>query len=185
MNEKIEALKQEITSYEVGNQNELEQYRCGFISRKSVIGDLFGEMKTVAPEERKAMGVRLNDLKNTAQSKFKELIASLEEQKNGQPEDVPDLTLPSIPDTLGAIHPLTQIQNRVVEIFERMGFNVAEGPEIEDDFHNFTALNFPTNHPAREMQDTFFIEKNSGEDLPTFNLGSHGNDNLINQKVTD
>ncbi|MGD1890025.1 MAG: phenylalanine--tRNA ligase subunit alpha [Cyclobacteriaceae bacterium] len=163
MNEKIEALKQKITEYQVNNQDELEQYRLRFISRKSVIGDLFGEMKNVAAEERKAMGVRLNDLKNTAQSKFKELIASLEEQKNGQPEDVPDLTLPPVPDTLGAIHPLTQIQNRVVEIFERMGFNVAEGPEIENDWHNFTALNFPPNHPAREMQDTFFIEKNSDQ----------------------
>ncbi|MEO0333735.1 MAG: phenylalanine--tRNA ligase subunit alpha, partial [Bacteroidota bacterium] len=109
--------------------------------------------------ERKAMGVRLNDLKNSAQNKFKELITSLEGQQNGQPEDVPDLTLPPVPDSLGAIHPLTQIQNRVVEIFERMGFNVAEGPEIETDWHNFTALNFPPNHPAREMQDTFFIEK--------------------------
>lgn len=160
MNEKIEALKQEISQYTVNSPDELEEYRLRFISRKSVVGDLFGEMKTVAPDERKAMGVRLNDLKNTAQDKFKELIASLENQKSGQPDDVPDLTLPPIPNTLGAIHPLTQIRNRVVEIFERMGFNVAEGPEIEDDWHNFTALNFPPNHPAREMQDTFFIEKN-------------------------
>jgi len=173
MNEKIEALKQEISQYTVANQDELEAYRIRFISRKSVVGDLFGEMRTVAPEERKAMGVRLNELKNTAQNKFKELIASLEEQQNGQPDDVPDLTLPSVPDSLGAIHPLTQIQNRVVEIFERMGFNVAEGPEIEDDFHNFTALNFPPNHPAREMQDTFFIEKNSDEDKQDIVLRTH------------
>lgn len=160
MNEKIETLKQEISQYAVTNTDELEQYRLRFISRKNVIGDLFSEMKTVAAEERKAMGVRLNDLKNSAQDKFKELIASLEDQQNGQPDDVPDLTLPPIPDSLGSIHPLTQIQNRVVEIFEQMGFNVAEGPEIETDWHNFTALNFPPNHPAREMQDTFFIEKN-------------------------
>ncbi|MEM6844713.1 MAG: phenylalanine--tRNA ligase subunit alpha [Bacteroidota bacterium] len=159
MHEKIATLKKEISQYTVANADELEQYRLRFISRKNVIGDLFGEMKAVAAEERKAMGVRLNDLKNTAQDKFKELIASLEDRQNGQPEDVPDLTLPPIPDSLGAIHPLTQIQNRVVEIFERMGFNVAEGPEIETDFHNFTALNFPPNHPAREMQDTFFIER--------------------------
>lgn len=173
MNEKIEALKQEINQYTVSNQEELEEYRLRFISRKSVVGDLFGEMKTVAPEERKAMGVRLNDLKNTAQDKFKELIASLENQKSGQPDDVPDLTLPPVSNNLGAIHPLTQIRNRVVEIFERMGFNVAEGPEIEDDWHNFTALNFPPNHPAREMQDTFFIEKNSAEDGSDIVLRTH------------
>ncbi|MEQ9441276.1 MAG: phenylalanine--tRNA ligase subunit alpha [Cyclobacteriaceae bacterium] len=173
MNEKIEALKQEIIGYEVSNADALEAYRLRFISRKSVIGDLFGEMKTVAPEERKAMGVRLNDLKNAAQDKFKELIASLENQKGGQPDDVPDLTLPPVPDGLGAIHPLTQIRNRVVEIFERMGFNVAEGPEIEDDWHNFTALNFPPNHPAREMQDTFFIEKDRAENRPDIVLRTH------------
>lgn len=161
MDDKINALLEEINQYTVSNDDELEAYRLRFISRKSVIGDLFGEMKSVAPEQRKAMGKRLNELKNAAQDKFKQLIADLEQQKAGQRAgDVPDLTLPPVPDTLGAIHPLTQVRNRIVSIFERMGFNVAEGPEIEDDWHNFTALNFPPNHPAREMQDTFFVEKN-------------------------
>lgn len=161
MDDKINALLEEINQYTVRNDDELEAYRLRFISRKSVTGDLFGEMKNVAPGQRKAMGKRLNELKNAAQDKFKQLIADLEQQKAGQgAADVPDLTLPPVPDTLGAIHPLTQVRNRIVSIFERMGFNVAEGPEVEDDWHNFTALNFPPNHPAREMQDTFFVEKN-------------------------
>ncbi len=160
MNEKIEALLEEINQYQAASDEALEEYRMRFISRKSVVGDLFGEMKDVAPEQRKAMGVKLNELKNTAQEKFKQLIAQLEQYKATKgTQAVPDLTLPPIPDTLGAMHPLTQVRNRIVSIFERMGFNVAEGPEIEDDWHNFTALNFPLNHPAREMQDTFFIEK--------------------------
>lgn len=160
MDEKIKAFQEEIDQYTVKDEEGLEAYRIRFISRKSVLSDLMGEIKNVAPEDRKEAGMRLNQLKNAAQNKFKELIAALEIQKSGQAvQDVPDLTLPPIPDQLGNIHPLTQVRNRIVEIFERMGFHVAEGPEIEDDWHNFTSLNFPPNHPAREMQDTFFIEK--------------------------
>lgn len=168
MDEKINTLLEEVNQYTVANDEELEQYRVRFISRKSVVGDLFGEMKDVAPEQRKAMGAKLNTLKNAAQDKFKALITQLEQQKAGSAaHDVPDLTLPPPADTLGAIHPLTQVRNRIVTIFERMGFNVAEGPEIEGDWYNFTALNFPPNHPAREMQDTFFIEKNPDTVLRT------------------
>lgn len=160
MEEKIQALKKEIEHYQVRTEEELEAYRMRFISRKSILGDLMGEIKNVNPENRKAAGMQLNELKNAAQSKFKELIASLESQSGHQAtQDVPDLTLPPRPEEQGNIHPLTQTRNRIVEIFERMGFYVAEGPEIEDDWHNFTSLNFPPNHPAREMQDTFFIEK--------------------------
>ena len=160
MKEKVEALKSEISEYKVSNKEELEQFRLRFISRKSVIGDLFAEMKNVPPENRREMGVLLNDLKNHAQAKFKELIASLEQSQSGTSGAPVDLTLPPIPDTLGSLHPLSITRKRILEIFERIGFNVSYGPEIEDDWHNFTALNFPENHPAREMQDTFFIEKN-------------------------
>ena len=160
MDDKITALHEEINQYQVADEADLEAYRMRFISRKSVVGALFGEMKAVAPEERKAMGQKLNELKNAAQQKFEALVAHLEQQKGStHQENVPDMTLPPVPNAIGTIHPLTQIRNRVVEIFERMGFNMAEGPEIEDDWHNFTALNFPPNHPAREMQDTFFIER--------------------------
>ena len=174
MNNTITDLHQEINQYQVASEADLEAYRMRFISRKSVVGELFGEMKTVAPEERKAMGQQLNELKQAAQQKFEALVAQLEQQKGStRPENVPDLTLPPVPHTVGSIHPLTQIRNRVVEIFERMGFTVAEGPEIEDDWHNFTALNFPPNHPAREMQDTFFVEGNGGGSDPDKVLRTH------------
>jgi phenylalanyl-tRNA synthetase alpha chain len=159
MREKVEALKKQISEYTVNGKDQLEKFRLDFISRKSVIGELFGELKNVSPEDRKEMGKQLNDLKNHAQVKFKELIASLD-QSGEKVSDAPlDLTLPPIPDTLGSLHPLSITRRRMLEIFERIGFNVSYGPEIEDDWHNFTALNFPENHPAREMQDTFFIEK--------------------------
>jgi phenylalanyl-tRNA synthetase alpha chain len=160
MREKVEALKAEISAYQAANQDELEKYRLRFISRKSVIGDLFNELKNVAPEDRKEAGMILNDLKNLSLSRFRELIASLENNADDSNAAPIDLTLPPIPDTIGSLHPLSITKKRIIEIFERIGFNVSYGPEIEDDWHNFTALNFPENHPAREMQDTFFIEKN-------------------------
>ena len=159
MKEKVEALKAEISKYIATKNDELEEFRLKFISRKSVISDLFTDMKNVAPEDRKEMGQLLNELKNSAQNKFKKLIASLKESTDEKTEAPLDLTLPPIPETLGSLHPLTITKKRILEIFERIGFNVSYGPEIEDDWHNFSALNFPENHPAREMQDTFFIEK--------------------------
>ncbi|BDD10279.1 phenylalanine--tRNA ligase alpha subunit [Fulvitalea axinellae] len=160
MKDRVEALKQEIAGFTVKDAAGLEAYRMRFISRKSVVGDLFAGLRDVAPEDKKEMGALLNSLKVYAQDRFRELVASLEE---GQGQEVAaglDLTLPPAEDVLGAEHPLSGVKARIVEIFERMGFNLSEGPEIEDDWHNFSALNFPENHPAREMQDTFFIEKN-------------------------
>ena len=159
MKEKVEVLKAEISGYSASNNTELEEFRLKYISRKSVIGALFSEMKSVAPEERKEMGQVLNELKNTALDKFRELVASVDKNKDESTSAPVDLTLPPVPDTLGSLHPLSITRKRILEIFERIGFNVSYGPEIEDDWHNFTALNFPENHPAREMQDTFFIEK--------------------------
>lgn len=159
MKQKVEALKSEILNYIASKNDELEAFRLKFISRKSVIADLFADLKSVAPEKRKEMGLLLNDLKNQAQEKFNELIASLEKSSEEHSTAPIDLTLPPIPDMLGSLHPLSITKRRMLEIFERIGFNVSTGPEIEDDWHNFTALNFAENHPAREMQDTFFIEK--------------------------
>jgi phenylalanyl-tRNA synthetase alpha chain len=116
-------------------------------------------MRNVPAEEKKAYGQEVNAIKELAEAKFQSHIDALK----GNSEEVeshPDLTLPAIDDTFGSIHPLTATRQRFIEIFERIGFNVSAGPEIEDDWHNFTALNFPENHPAREMQDTFFLEKN-------------------------
>ena len=154
-----EKLKAEISKFIASNNDQLEEFRLKFISRKSVIGDLFAEMKSVAPEERKKMGQLINEVKSEAQQKFKELIHSLDKSQEEQSSAPIDLTLPPVPETLGSLHPLSITRKKILEIFERIGFNVSYGPEIEDDWHNFTALNFPENHPAREMQDTFFIEK--------------------------
>jgi phenylalanyl-tRNA synthetase alpha chain len=155
----IQSIKEEIQSYSISNEEELEQYRMRFISRKSILGDLFAQMKNVPAEERKAYGQQINDLKEAASEKFKALILSLEESNSVDREEHPDLSLPPQPDAVGGIHPLSATRDEIIRIFERIGFNVSEGPEIEDDWHNFTALNFPENHPAREMQDTFFVEK--------------------------
>ena len=159
MSNNIQNLKEEIENYTAASPEELEQYRLRFIGRKNVLADLFAEMRNVPAEERKAFGQQINELKDAANLKFQELIQALEEQKGAAGEDHPDLTLPPQPDTVGAIHPLSATRAEIIRIFERIGFNVSEGPEIEDDWHNFTALNFPENHPAREMQDTFFVEK--------------------------
>jgi len=160
MIEKVEILKQEIAKFRAQNKEELEAFRLKFVSRKGLIVELFKEIKNVAPERRKEIGLILNDLKQAALEKFNELTSSLKSQDSGNEEQEElDLTLPPVQDTLGSLHPLTITRARIIEIFERIGFNISEGPEIEDDWHNFSALNFPENHPAREMQDTFFIEK--------------------------
>ena len=156
----IDKIKDEIAGAVCTSTEELEAFRIRFISRKSVIGDLFSQMKDVAAEDRKAYGQQINEAKNLAQEKFKSLASSLEEGDSKVDAAPYDLTLPSVKGAVGSMHPITITRNRIIEIFEKIGFNVSDGPEIEDDWHNFTALNFPPNHPAREMQDTFFIEKN-------------------------
>lgn len=160
MLEKVEHLKQKINNFQAANKDELERYRVNFISRKSQIADLFSQLKEVPADQKKLAGKTLNDLKNLAQERFQYLIEQLDEVTQTHEGDHADLTLPPVPDKIGTAHPLTIIRRRIIQIFERIGFNVSEGPEIVDDWHNFTALNFPENHPAREMQDTFFIEKN-------------------------
>ena len=169
--EQVEELLDEIREYKASSKDELEAYRMRFISKKSVVGELFGKLKEAEPGERKALGQLINEVKDTAKSRFQELIEDVNSKESGQSSDVPDLTLPVYDFPVGAVHPLTYVRNRITEIFERIGFNVADGPEIEDDFHNFTALNFPENHPAREMQDTFFIERDPDIVLRTHTSG--------------
>lgn len=165
--EKIEQIKKEIESARATNPQELEAFRMRFISKKSVVGELFAEMHNVPNEEKREFGQLINGVKQLAEEKFKELIEAVNSQsKKSKNEDL-DLTLPPTTVPVGGIHPLTATRQRFIEIFERIGFNLSEGPEIEDDWHNFTALNFPENHPAREMQDTFFIEKNPDITLRT------------------
>lgn len=160
MQEKVDAILREVEAAEAKNQEELEQFRLRFISKKSVVGDLLDEFKNVPNDQKKAYGMKVNEVKQAVQAKFKALIDNLERSGQGGTSEHEDLTLPSAGHALGSMHPLTYVRNQIIQVFERIGFNVADGPEIEDDFHNFTALNFPENHPAREMQDTFFIEKN-------------------------
>ena len=167
LQEKVQQLIAAIESFEVADEQQLEEYRLRFIARKGEVTALFAEMKHVPPEGKKEAGLLLNELKDKAQSRFKELQDALEASKLEDGGDHIDLTLPAYADRQGAIHPITATRARIIEIFSRIGFNVSEGPEIEDDWHNFTALNFPENHPAREMQDTFFLEKNPDVALRT------------------
>lgn len=157
MKERIESVRTAIEKFEIKDSKQLEDFRIRFVGRKGLVAELFGELRHVNPEERRAVGQELNALKDFAENKFKILQEELQNVQSEE-ETGSDLTLPPIPDTLGAVHPLTLIRARIIEIFERLGFNTSDGPEIEDDRHNFTALNFPENHPARDMQDTFFIE---------------------------
>ncbi len=157
--EKVKELLIEINQSEVTTKEALEAYRLRYLSRKGVITDLFSSLKEAAPEDRRALGQTLNELKNRVQERFEEFSTNLDDGKSGDTGPSVDLTLPVVPNQMGSLHPLTIVRRRIIEIFERMGFNVADGPEIETDWYNFGALNFPDNHPAREMQDTFFIEK--------------------------
>ncbi len=166
MKDAIEKLKKNLQELEVSTAEQLEEFRMRFIGRKSEIAGLFGKFKDVPAEQKKEVGQQINALKELAQERFNTFIAQINTSKF-QANKPHDLTLPGRPDELGSIHPLTHTRMRIIKIFERMGFNVSDGPEIEDDWHNFTALNFPENHPAREMQDTFFIEKNPDITLRT------------------
>lgn len=155
----VASLHKEILATRPDSTEELEAFRLKYLSRKGIIPSLFEDMKKLPADKKREVGKPLNELKQLAESRFKEWSTGLD---NSSPEGDHgiDLTLPPVPDTMGSLHPLTLTRYRIIEIFERMGFNVADGPEIEDDWHNFTALNFPENHPAREMQDTFFLERN-------------------------
>lgn len=162
MENKIDKLLQEVTSFKAKTKQDLESFRLKYISKKGALSELFDELKQIPAEQKKQAGKILNELKQAAESRFQELTQQLESVTQTREDEI-DLTLPPIANTVGNLHPLTLTKNRIIEIFERLGFNVADGPEIEDDWHNFSALNFPANHPAREMQDTFFIEKSNKE----------------------
>ena len=154
----------EITSFSATTKEEVEQFRLRFLSKKGILAELFAAMKSIPAEEKKQYGAQVNELKQAAEAKlasFQEMLEAAADQAAAT--DI-DLTLPAEPMTLGARHPISLIRERILQIFSRIGFTVADGPEIEDDWHNFTALNFPENHPARDMQDTFFIEQRGGSD---------------------
>jgi phenylalanyl-tRNA synthetase alpha chain len=149
----------EINSFETTNAEELEQFRIRFLGTKGIIKDIFDQFKAVSPDEKRTLGKVLNEFKQLAESKYQtlnELTANTQQQTSSAQLD---LTLPGEGFEVGARHPLALVRREIIEIFNKLGFSVAEGPEIEDDWHNFSALNFPEEHPARDMQDTFFIKK--------------------------
>lgn len=162
MLEKIINLIQEIKSSEISGAEDLEAFRLKYLSKKGKINELFLEFKNVPSELKRDVGARLNDLKQKAQERYNSIKNSL-----GSPEDQPsvnDLTRPGYPYPTGSRHPISIVRREIIDIFSRIGFIVSEGPEIEDDDHVFSKLNFAAEHPARDMQDTFFIYRNSAED---------------------
>jgi phenylalanyl-tRNA synthetase alpha chain len=160
----VEDLRQEMQAAAIGSEDEAEAFRVRYLGQKNgLVTNLFKRIREVAPEERRAAGQHLNALRQLAEDT---LATAQENLRTAQREDRDriDLTLPGRRVLVGSTHPLTQTRNDLVQIFERLGFTVAEGPEIEDDWHNFTALNFPPDHPARDMQDTLFIEASEDGD---------------------
>ncbi|MEM7383178.1 MAG: phenylalanine--tRNA ligase subunit alpha [Bacteroidota bacterium] len=168
MLDQIKKLRAEVAQYPVKNPEELETFRLKFIARKGAIAALFTELRHREPTERKTAGRLLNALKAMAQERFKTLARQLSTPSQANPDWAQaDLTLPPLTDALGTLHPLTIVKARIIALLERIGFNMAEGPEIEDDWHNFGALNFPPNHPARDMLDTFFVAQGRDSVLRT------------------
>ncbi|MFV0267806.1 MAG: phenylalanine--tRNA ligase subunit alpha [Draconibacterium sp.] len=157
MLDKIKALQEEIDKIVASSKEEVEELRIKYISKKGHISQLFNDFKTVPPEQKKEVGQAINILKQFALDKINGLKEGFE--NNGSELSGIDLTMPGEPMKLGTRHPLSLVKNEILGIFSRLGFTVAEGPEIEDDWHVFSALNFAPEHPARDMQDTFFIEK--------------------------
>ena len=158
MLEKIKQLKEELESVSVSALEQVEELRIKYISKKGLLNQLFADFKNVPAEQKKLVGQAINELKEFALQKINELKENFENA--GQQAGTVDLTMPAEPMKPGTRHPLSIVRNEIIDIFARLGFTVAEGPEIEDDWHVFSALNFPPEHPARDMQDTFFIRKN-------------------------
>lgn len=159
MLDKVKELLGEVYAFKSTSKEEIEAFRIKYLGSKGLLKGLFAEFRNVDAELKKDFGQALNKLRNAAESK----VASLNEAVENSQEDsgvYGDLTRPAEPIQLGARHPISLVKNQIIEVFNRIGFTVSEGPEVEDDWHNFTALNLPEYHPARDMQDTFFIEKN-------------------------
>ncbi|MDR2222792.1 MAG: phenylalanine--tRNA ligase subunit alpha [Flavobacteriaceae bacterium] len=158
MIDKIKEYIGEAEQFTTDNKETLEAFRIKFLSKKGILNDLFAHFKTVPNEQKKDFGQAINLLKNTVENKVKSIQDALEST------DVQglygDLTRPGYPLEIGSRHPISLVKNQIVDIFNNIGFNISEGPEIEDDWHNFEALNFPAYHPARDMQDTFFVQTN-------------------------
>ena len=155
MKERIDQIIQEAQKFKISTKENLEDFRLKFLVKKGLVNKLFGDFKELSGEEKKIWGKELNIIKQNVESIFKEAEVKL---SNSSDENVVEDSLPGYFNELGSRHPISSVVAEMTQIFERLGFSVALGPEIEDDWHNFSALNFPANHPARDMQDTFFVE---------------------------
>lgn len=156
MIDKIDEFLKEIDELKANSAEELEQLRIKYLSKKGIVNDLMADFRNVPAEMKKEVGMKVNQLKTKATDKINELKARFEEQVEA--DSKPDLTRSAYPIELGTRHPLNIVRNEIIEIFSRLGFVLADGPEVEDDWHVFSAMNFAEDHPARDMQDTFFIE---------------------------
>ena len=171
MLEKIEELLKEVNNLTASNAEEIEQLRLKYLSKKGEITALMADIRNVPADQKKVVGMKINELKQAALQKINDL-----KEQNAEAEesaDDIDLTRSAYPISLGTRHPLTIVKNQIIDIFQRMGFTLAEGPEIDDDLHVFTKLNFAADHPARDMQDTFFIEQNAKDVTKNILLRSH------------
>jgi len=169
--DKIEELLQEVSNMTAKNADEIEQQRLKYLSKKGEITALMAEFRNVAADQKKTVGMKINELKQAAIDKINELKEQTADAE-AQTEEL-DLTRTAYPIKLGTRHPLTIVKNEIIDIFQRMGFTLAEGPEIDDDLHVFTKLNFAADHPARDMQDTFFVEQNPNDVTKNILLRSH------------
>ena len=169
--EKIEKMLEEVSALTAKNADEIEQLRLKYLSKKGEINALMNDFRNVAAEDKKAVGIKINELKQKAFDKINALKEQFETAE-AQSDDI-DLTRTAYPVTLGTRHPLTIVKNEIIDIFSHMGFVLADGPEVDDDKHVFTMLNFAADHPARDMQDTFFIEQNPNEVAKNVILRSH------------
>ncbi len=158
MLDKVTELIGDVQAFKATSKEEIEAFRIKYLGNKGLLKELFSEFKNVDASLKKDLGQALNKLRTSATEKVQELNDSIESKQTSK-SFYGDLTRPSEPIELGARHPISIVKNRIIEVFSKIGFTVSEGPEIEDDWHNFTALNLPEYHPARDMQDTFFIEK--------------------------
>jgi phenylalanyl-tRNA synthetase alpha chain len=162
MLEKINTYQERIAATQIADNNQLEQFKIEFLGSKGILKDLYGELKNVPNENKKEVGQHINALRQLAEETYQINKEKLESGGKTNADEI-DFSRPGDSFEIGARHPLSLVRSEIIDIFARIGFTVSEGPEIEDDWHNFSALNFPPEHPARDMQDTFFIEKGDAE----------------------
>ena len=166
MEDKIKKDLEDILHFNSDSDTEIEEFRVKYLGKKGLLNSYFVEFKSLESDEKKKLGSLLNELKNSAQQKVDNLKSN--NSKKSDNLKINDISRPGDPIEIGSRHPISIVKNRIIDIFSTIGFTISEGPEIEDDWHNFSALNLPEHHPARDMQDTFFIEKN-----PDYLLRTH------------